>query len=112
MCLFCCSGCPRRPLRAVEKRTRCAHPRDPIEPAPDSLDENSGLLSNYEVLQVIQESLAALKEGTKVERQAQQNLHTVAFEANEYLQSGPSRRQTPEVVRAFLLAISKFPLTK
>ncbi|KAL1934358.1 hypothetical protein VTP01DRAFT_6540 [Rhizomucor pusillus] len=74
----------------------------------------SALLSNYEVLRLIEERQQVQNE-TKAQDPDSvypENLLTIQHELSEYLKNTPCSTQTPEQVQQFLEAFSQFELTR
>ncbi|KAE8740934.1 hypothetical protein FOCC_FOCC013546 [Frankliniella occidentalis] len=75
----------------------------------ETINPNSAMLSNFEVLALLQE----LKSQQKKNRTARNSpLATIIYEATRYLQDSPCKLQTAEHVRTFLTALKEFKLTK
>ncbi|CEP18147.1 hypothetical protein [Parasitella parasitica] len=74
----------------------------------------SALITNYEVLRLLEESQDAQKQAQKADSSVEypEHLLTVQFELTEYLKETPCSTQTPEQISYFMDAISKFDLTK
>ncbi|GAN07635.1 DNA-directed RNA polymerase III subunit RPC9 [Mucor ambiguus] len=74
----------------------------------------SALITNYEVLRLLEESQEAQKQVQKHDSSVEypEHLRTVQFELTEYLKETPCSTQTPEQISNFMEAISKFELTK
>ncbi|KAI9366355.1 RNA polymerase Rpb4-domain-containing protein [Pilaira anomala] len=74
----------------------------------------SALISNYEVLKLLEESQEAQKQVQAVDPSVEypEHLRTVQFELTEYLKGTPCSTQTPEQIANFLQALSKYELTK
>ncbi|KAG2237874.1 RNA polymerase Rpb4-domain-containing protein [Thamnidium elegans] len=74
----------------------------------------SALISNYEVLKLLEESQEAQKRVQNADPLVEypEHLRTVQFELTEYLKETPCSTQTPEQVSDFLQALSKYDLTK
>ncbi|GAA5794978.1 RNA polymerase Rpb4-domain-containing protein [Helicostylum pulchrum] len=74
----------------------------------------SALISNYEVLKLLEESQEAQKRVQNADSLVEypEHLRTVQFELTEYLKETPCSTQTPEQVSDFLQALSKYDLTK
>ncbi|CAK9809471.1 DNA-directed RNA polymerase III subunit RPC9 [Anthophora quadrimaculata] len=69
--------------------------------------ECSAYLSNYEVLDILQNIKANKKQKIK-----QNQLATITYQTIRYLEETPCKRQTPEKIRNFLKAMEPFKLTK
>lgn len=75
----------------------------------ETTNPNSAMLSNFEVLALLQE----LKSQQKKNRTARHSpLATIIYEATRYLQDSPCKLQTADHVRNFLIALKEFKLTK
>ncbi|KAI8094844.1 HRDC-like protein [Gilbertella persicaria] len=74
----------------------------------------AALISNYEVLKLLEESQEAQKQSQIADPLLQypEQLRTVQFELTEYLKQTPVGTQTSEQVQQFLQAMSTFDLTK
>ncbi|XP_071945332.1 DNA-directed RNA polymerase III subunit RPC9-like [Antedon mediterranea] len=75
------------------------------------VDENSAMLSNYEVLTLLKE-LQSQGDGKRKGNKMHQNLATVSYETIKYLEKTPCNDQTPEIIKNFLLAVGPYKLTK
>eukprot|EP00128_Syssomonas_multiformis_P018215 Colp12_sorted_trinity150504_noHs@16618 len=73
------------------------------------LKENVGLLTNYEVFELIKENKEALK--NKVVK-GQENLLTITYEITHWLEKTPTAQQTYDGIQSFVDAIKSFNLTK
>ncbi|XP_017788041.1 PREDICTED: DNA-directed RNA polymerase III subunit RPC9 [Habropoda laboriosa] len=71
------------------------------------IKECSAYLSNYEVLDILQNIKANKKQKMK-----QNQLATITYQTIRYLEETPCKRQTPEKIRSFLKAMEPFKLTK
>ncbi|KAI8639424.1 HRDC-like protein [Parasitella parasitica] len=74
----------------------------------------AALITNYEVLRLLEESQEAQKQAQKADSATEypEHLLTVQFELTEYLKETSCSTQTPEQISYFMDAISKFDLTK
>ncbi|CEI99802.1 hypothetical protein RMCBS344292_13882 [Rhizopus microsporus] len=74
----------------------------------------SALITNYEVLRLLEENQQNQKllQAQDLSIEYPENLRTVQFELTEYLKQTPVDSQTPAQVTNFLEAISQFDLTK
>ncbi|KAG2195603.1 hypothetical protein INT46_002327 [Mucor plumbeus] len=74
----------------------------------------SALITNYEVLRLLEESQEAQKQVQKADQSVEypEHLRTVQFELTEYLKETPCSTQTPEQIKHFMDAISQYELTK
>ncbi|CAO0798175.1 unnamed protein product [Mucor circinelloides] len=74
----------------------------------------SALITNYEVLRLLEESQEAQKQVQKRDPSVEypEHLRTVQFELTEYLKETPCSTQAPEQISNFMKAMSKFELTK
>eukprot|EP00795_Rhopilema_esculentum_P000387 gene387-10053_t len=67
-------------------------------------NENSAMLSNYEVLALLQEG----KKGKHIPT----NVATISYETTRYLESTPCKQQKPETIKNLMEALAPFNLTK
>jgi len=75
----------------------------------ETINPNSAMLSNFEVLALLQE----LKSEQKKNRTTRNSpLATIIYEATRYLQQTPCKLQTADQVRNFLTAVKPLKLTK
>ena len=75
----------------------------------ETINANAAMLSNYEVLALLQE----LKSDQKKNRSTRNSpLATIIYEATRYLQETPCKLQTADHIRDFLIAMKPFKLTK
>ena len=75
------------------------------------LNERAAMVSNYEVLTLLQEKMEeSNKKHSKKHRQ--ENLATITYEVMKYLEKTPCRLQSEDVVRQFLRDVAPFNLTK
>ncbi|KAG1446364.1 hypothetical protein G6F56_009593 [Rhizopus delemar] len=74
----------------------------------------SALITNYEVLQLLEESQAMQKQIQKDDPSVEypESLRTVQFELTEYLKQTPVSTQAPEQIAEFMKAMSAYDLTK
>jgi hypothetical protein len=74
----------------------------------------SALISNYEVLKLLEESQELQKQIQKNDPSVEypESLRTVQFELTEYLKETPVNTQSPEQIADFMQAISHYNLTK
>ncbi|XP_076653775.1 CGRP receptor component [Halictus rubicundus] len=71
------------------------------------LKECSAYLSNYEVLDMLQNIKANKKQKMK-----QNQLATITYQTIRYLEETSCKRQSPEKIKDFLKAVESFKLTK
>ncbi|XP_043254461.1 DNA-directed RNA polymerase III subunit RPC9 isoform X2 [Colletes gigas] len=71
------------------------------------LKDCSAYLSNYEVLDILQNIKANKKQKMK-----QNQLATITYQTIRYLEETPCKRQSPEKIKDFLKAIEPYKLTK
>ena len=71
------------------------------------LKECSAYLSNYEVLDILQNIKANKKQKMK-----QNQLATITYQTVRYLEETPCKNQSPEKIKNFLKATEPFKLTK
>lgn len=71
------------------------------------LKECSAYLSNYEVLDILQNIKANKKQKMK-----QNQLATITYQTIRYLEENPCKSQSPEKIKNFLKAVESFKLTK
>ncbi|KAI7866745.1 RNA polymerase Rpb4-domain-containing protein [Spinellus fusiger] len=71
-------------------------------------------MSNYEVLELLNERQAFQKEALEKNplQVYPEHLCTIQFEMSDYLKSTPCSTQTPQQVKAFLTAMKDYILTK
>ncbi|KAI9256937.1 HRDC-like protein [Sporodiniella umbellata] len=74
----------------------------------------SALITNYEVLQLLEEKQTLQKEIQKEDSTVEypENLRTVQFELTEFLKQTPVSTQQPEQIKACMEALSAYDLTK
>lgn len=74
----------------------------------------SALISNYEVLKLLEESQEAQKQVQKLDPSVEypEHLRTIQFELTEYLKETPCSTQTSEQLANFLESMSRYELTK
>ncbi|KAK7790276.1 hypothetical protein R5R35_012642 [Gryllus longicercus] len=72
----------------------------------ETINANAAILSNYEVLSLLQDTRS------KQKRSAKSQVAAVQFEAMRYLQNSPCAEQTPEKIKQLLSAYESFNLTK
>ncbi|CAO3658628.1 unnamed protein product [Rhizopus stolonifer] len=74
----------------------------------------SALITNYEVLQLLEESQVMQKQIQKDDPSVEypESLRTVQFELTEYLKQTPVSTQAPEQIADFMKAMSVYDLTK
>ncbi|XP_034246283.1 DNA-directed RNA polymerase III subunit RPC9 [Thrips palmi] len=75
----------------------------------ETINPNSAMLSNFEVLSLLQE-LNAEQKKRRVARFSP--LATIIYEATRYLEDTPCKHQSADQVRNFLTALKEFKLTK
>ncbi|XP_074642248.1 DNA-directed RNA polymerase III subunit RPC9-like [Tubulanus polymorphus] len=75
------------------------------------IDENTALLSNFEVHQLLSEIQQKLK-GEKKPNKSLQNLATISYETIKYLEKSPCKDQDIESLEQFMKAIGPYNLTK
>ncbi|XP_062406452.1 DNA-directed RNA polymerase III subunit RPC9 [Sardina pilchardus] len=78
----------------------------------DVRDANAGMLSNYEVYQLLTDLKEKRKESGKKHSTGQQNLNTIMYETLKYLSKTACSRQNPEIVKDFLNTMRDHKLTK
>lgn len=71
------------------------------------LKECSSYLSNYEVLDILQNI-----KSNKKQKMTQNQLATITYQTIRYLEDTPCKRQSPEKIREFLKVLEPFKLTK
>ncbi|XP_076675175.1 CGRP receptor component [Andrena cerasifolii] len=71
------------------------------------LKECSAYLSNYEVLDILQNIKANKKQKMK-----QNQLATITYQTVRYLEETPCKKHSPEKIRKFLKAMEPYKLTK
>ncbi|XP_031844283.1 CGRP receptor component [Nomia melanderi] len=71
------------------------------------LKECAAYLSNYEVLDILQNIKANKKQKMK-----QNQLATITYQTIRYLEETPCKKQSSEKIRDFLKAVESFKLTK
>ena len=76
------------------------------------LNERAAMLSNYEVLTLLQEKVQEESNKKQSRKQSQENLATISYEVMKYLEKTPCRLQNEDVIRQFLLDVAPFNLTK
>ncbi|PSN46686.1 DNA-directed RNA polymerase III subunit RPC9 [Blattella germanica] len=72
-----------------------------------TVNPNAAVLSNYEVLTLLQEL-----RGQQKRSNTRSQLATITYETIKYLQDTPCSQQSPEIIRNFLKALEPFKLTK
>lgn len=75
------------------------------------LNKTSAMLSNYEVLQILEEYAKEKKEKSKMSKR-DQNLSTVTYETIKYLNDTPSVGQNEETIQKVVRLLEPFKLTK
>lgn len=70
------------------------------------MKECSSYLSNYEVLETLQNIKSSKKQ------KGQNQLATITYQTIRYLEDTPCKKQTPEKINKFLAAVEPFKLTK
>ncbi|KDR23138.1 DNA-directed RNA polymerase III subunit RPC9 [Zootermopsis nevadensis] len=73
----------------------------------ETIKANAGILSNYEVLRLLQELRSQQKRSN-----TRSHLATITYETIQYLQDTPCSHQSPEIIHNFLKALEPFKLTK
>ncbi|XP_017880623.1 DNA-directed RNA polymerase III subunit RPC9 [Ceratina calcarata] len=71
------------------------------------LNECSAYLSNYEVLDILQNIKA-----NKRQKMKQNQLATITYQTIRYLEETPCKKQSPEKIKGFLKALEPFKLSK
>lgn len=71
------------------------------------MNECSAYLSNYEVLDILQNIKANKKQKMK-----QNQLATITYQTIRYLEETPCKKQSPEKIKGFLKALEQFNLSK
>ncbi|XP_020295897.1 DNA-directed RNA polymerase III subunit RPC9 [Pseudomyrmex gracilis] len=64
------------------------------------------LLSNYEVLDILQQNTKSYK------KKKMNQLATITYQTIKYLEDTPCKKQTPDIINQFLRAMEPFKLTK
>jgi len=77
----------------------------------DVVNECAALLSNYEVLNLL-EDIQAGRSGYKTPTLQQQNLATICYETAKYLEKTPCKTQDSKVIEHFVKQLQPFNLTK
>lgn len=75
------------------------------------IDENAGMVSNFEVLEVLKD----IKEGVSGHRKPgknQTNLATILYSTLKYLEQTPCNKQNRETIAQFTKAVEPFKLTQ
>jgi hypothetical protein len=75
------------------------------------VNHNAGMLSNYEVYALLQESQTKPSK-IKGPNRGLENLATIAYETNKYLSETPCKMQSPKVIEDFLMALRPYKLTR
>lgn len=75
------------------------------------VNESAALLSNYEVLTLL-EDINEGKNGHKKPNNQQQNLATVCYETLKYLEKTPCKQQSSEAIQQLCKRLEPFRLTK
>ena len=70
------------------------------------------MVSNYEVLNLLQEKMKDDAGKKRHKKQRQENLATISYEVTKYLEKTPCKLQNEEVIRDFLVEVAPFNLTK
>ncbi|MEQ2262235.1 hypothetical protein XENORESO_003427 [Xenotaenia resolanae] len=74
---------------------------------------NAAMLSNYEVLKLLTDLKEQRRDAGKSKHSTgQQNLNTIMYETLKYLSKTPCSRQSPEIVKEFLITMMHHKLTK
>lgn len=73
-------------------------------------NDNSALLSNYEVMQLLSD--IQMGRGQIKPNKHQKNLATITYETVKYLENTPCKNQTPEIIDNFMSDLRTFNLTK
>ncbi|XP_012176577.1 DNA-directed RNA polymerase III subunit RPC9 [Bombus affinis] len=71
------------------------------------LKDCSAYLSNYEVLNILQNI-----KSNKKQKMKQNQLASITYQTIRYLEETPCKRQTPEKIRGLLQALEPYKLTK
>ncbi|KAF0290285.1 DNA-directed RNA polymerase III subunit RPC9 [Amphibalanus amphitrite] len=74
------------------------------------LDASSAVLCNFEVYELLQD--VKKQSSGKKKKSQQKNLATITYETLRFLESTPCKYQSERCIREFLLALTKFQLTK
>jgi len=74
------------------------------------VDEHAGILTNFEVLQVLKD-VQASRNGYRKPNKNQQHA-TILYSSLKYLHNTPCTHQQPEVIKEFNEAVNGFNLTK
>ena len=70
------------------------------------------MVSNYEVLNLLQEKMKDDAGKKRHKKQRQENLATISYEVTKYLEKTPCKLQNEDVIRDFLVEVAPFNLTK
>ena len=76
------------------------------------LNERAAMVSNYEVLNLLQEKMKDDAGKKRHKKQRQENLATISYEVTKYLEKTPCKLQNEDVIRDFLVEVAPFNLTK
>ena len=70
------------------------------------------MVSNYEVLNLLQEKMKDDAGKKRHKKQRQENLATISYEVTKYLEKTPCKLQNEDVIGDFLVEVAPFNLTK
>ncbi|VDI24194.1 DNA-directed RNA polymerase III subunit RPC9-like [Mytilus edulis] len=73
-------------------------------------NDNSAILSNYEVLQLLSDIHTG--RGQIKPNKHQKNLATITYETVKYLENTPCKNQSPELIQNIMTDLQAFNLTK
>ncbi|XP_046849035.1 DNA-directed RNA polymerase III subunit RPC9-like [Xenia sp. Carnegie-2017] len=76
------------------------------------LDKSSAMVSNYEVLSLLQEKMQKELNKKPSKKIRQENLATISYEVVKYLEKTPCCLQNEAVITQFLKDVAPFNLTK
>ncbi|CAK1545111.1 unnamed protein product [Leptosia nina] len=74
----------------------------------ETVNPNSAFLSNFEVMQILQQ----LKDNTQKKHKREGSLATVTYETVRYLQDTECQHQSSDCIKKFLESVKSFNLTK
>ena len=75
------------------------------------VDDNAGMISNFEVLQLLKDVQSG-EGGYRKPGKSQQHLATILYSTLKYLEKTPCKDQTTECINEFMQAVESFKLTK
>ncbi|CAJ0606502.1 unnamed protein product [Cylicocyclus nassatus] len=73
------------------------------------LNKQLTLLTNYEVLRLVNESKK--QEDKKAKNDRSKHLSTILYETSKYLKTTPAQEQNPEVIEKLIRAVAPYKLT-